>query len=452
MEDQKVLTAFVGDPVRDSIKQMKDSISKDLAEFRLMLLDVLGKNPTTTFEPPKTVMDAKLGKFCGDNSEAWIVQAEHYFTFYKIKEDQKLTVASFYFDGEALEWYQWLLRNNQLIDWPHFADKNQSQGEYEDTSLQVKTEGNENLLNQAKREIHNSEEIANLDLDDKEEDPLPLDLVVVDTNHASMHFPFDPGDVFVLDGTVEGGKLFNDMSNSKVGVQIGWHQLSQPLPKPPFSALLLDFIAQVDKLVEIAKEFDVDDFVIISGINSKTNGCLFAANFSRNRQLTTPAIAIMLQEWEDLKLRSECFIGNKEKHGCNWLIAVAMERFGGEVAVAMERFGGDGAFKTVHWYLKVDNFSFDGSERVTEYCRYHISSSPRGSFDPNSTLDDILSIPLFNTNAYSLADYVIMSFGREGIDAKKARSDEGIAGHIFTYLCHVSQQLNKNDIATSTII
>ncbi|KAM3327123.1 hypothetical protein P3S67_002249 [Capsicum chacoense] len=431
MEDQKVLKAFVDDPVRDSIKQMKDSFSKDLAEFRLMLQDVLGKNSTSTFEPPKTVMDAKLGKFRGDNSEAWIVQAEHYFTFYKIKEDQKLTVASFYFDGEALEWYQWLLRNNQLIDWPHFADK----GEYEDTSLQVKAEGAENLLNQAKREIHNSEEITNLYLDDKEENPFPLAF------HASMHFPFDPG-----------GKLFNDMSNSKVGVQIGRHQLSQPLPKPPFSALLLDFIAQVDKLVEIAKEFDVDDFVIISGINSNTNGCLFAANFSRNRQLATPAIAAMLQEWKDLKLRSECFIGNKEKHGCYWLIAVEMERFGREVAVAMERFGGEGAFKIVHWYLKVGNFSFDGSDRVTEYCRYHISSAPRVSFDPNSTLDDIFSIPLFNTNAYSLADYVIMSFGREGIDAKKAGSDENIAGHLFTYLCHVSQQLNKNDVATCTII
>lgn len=47
---------------------MKDSISKDLAEFRLMLLDVLGKNATTSFEPPKKVMDAKLGKFRGENS------------------------------------------------------------------------------------------------------------------------------------------------------------------------------------------------------------------------------------------------------------------------------------------------------------------------------------------------------------------------------------------------
>ncbi|PHT79009.1 hypothetical protein T459_17061 [Capsicum annuum] len=83
----------------------------------------------------------------------------------------------------------------------------------------------------------------------------------------------------------------------------------------------------------------------------------------------------------------------------------------------------------------MDNFSFDGSEHVNECCRYHISSALGASFDPNSTLNDILSIPLFNSNAYSLADYVIMLFGREGIDAKKGGSNEGIAGHLITYVC-----------------
>lgn len=34
MEDQKVLKIFVDDSLRDSIKEMKNSISKDLAEFR----------------------------------------------------------------------------------------------------------------------------------------------------------------------------------------------------------------------------------------------------------------------------------------------------------------------------------------------------------------------------------------------------------------------------------
>ncbi|KAH0727854.1 hypothetical protein KY290_003572 [Solanum tuberosum] len=68
-------------------------------------------------------MGAKLWQFRGENLEIWIVQAEHYFDFYSIEEDQKLTVASFYLDGEVLDWYRWLFRNNHLIDWPHFAAK-----------------------------------------------------------------------------------------------------------------------------------------------------------------------------------------------------------------------------------------------------------------------------------------------------------------------------------------
>lgn len=34
----------------------------------------------------------KFGRFCGDNPEAWIVQAEHYFEFYKIAENNKLSL------------------------------------------------------------------------------------------------------------------------------------------------------------------------------------------------------------------------------------------------------------------------------------------------------------------------------------------------------------------------
>ncbi|XP_059289209.1 uncharacterized protein LOC132042701 [Lycium ferocissimum] len=119
MEDQKLLKAF-GD---DSIQEMKDSISKDLVEFRSMLLEVLRKKTSTSFESRNTAMDAKLWQFQGENPEGWIFQAEHYFDFYKIEDDQKLTVASFYLDGEASKWYRWLFRNKQLLDWPHFADK-----------------------------------------------------------------------------------------------------------------------------------------------------------------------------------------------------------------------------------------------------------------------------------------------------------------------------------------
>ncbi|KAG5630174.1 hypothetical protein H5410_001891 [Solanum commersonii] len=118
MEDHRVLKDFVD----DSIREINDSIRKDLTEFCSMLLEVLG-GKVTSFEPQNTVTNAKLWQFRGKNPEAWIVQAEHYFDFHKIVEDQKLNVASFYLDGEALKWYQWRFRNNQLIDWPYFADK-----------------------------------------------------------------------------------------------------------------------------------------------------------------------------------------------------------------------------------------------------------------------------------------------------------------------------------------
>ncbi|KAH0742977.1 hypothetical protein KY290_030970 [Solanum tuberosum] len=119
MEDQKVLKAFVD----DSILELKNSISKDLAEFCSMLLEVLKEKDRTSSEPLNTIMDAKLWQFRGENPEAWIVQAEYYFDFYKIEKDQKLMVVSPYLDGEAFQWYQWLFRNNQLTNWPHLADK-----------------------------------------------------------------------------------------------------------------------------------------------------------------------------------------------------------------------------------------------------------------------------------------------------------------------------------------
>ncbi|KAH0709124.1 hypothetical protein KY284_010551 [Solanum tuberosum] len=95
MEDHRVLKASVDDSICDSIQEMKDSIHKDLTEFHLMLLEILEGKVMTSFEPQITV-NTKLWQFRGKNPEAWIVQAEHYFDFYKIEEDQKLNVASLY--------------------------------------------------------------------------------------------------------------------------------------------------------------------------------------------------------------------------------------------------------------------------------------------------------------------------------------------------------------------
>ncbi|KAH0728685.1 hypothetical protein KY284_004550 [Solanum tuberosum] len=64
-----------------------------------------------------------MGSFSGDNPLDWVIQREKYFTFYDILSEHKLSWASFYLDGEVLEWYSWLFRNKQLAGWDHFVDK-----------------------------------------------------------------------------------------------------------------------------------------------------------------------------------------------------------------------------------------------------------------------------------------------------------------------------------------
>lgn len=63
----------------------------------------------------------EMPRFYGDNPESWVFQAERYFDSYNISEDHKLSLASFYLDGEAREWYRWLFRNKQLSNWANFS-------------------------------------------------------------------------------------------------------------------------------------------------------------------------------------------------------------------------------------------------------------------------------------------------------------------------------------------
>ncbi|XP_049358495.1 uncharacterized protein LOC125823113 [Solanum verrucosum] len=111
MEDQIYRT------IEDSIKVVKDTWSKDLAEIRSMLRKLVGNLPMSK---SGTV---EFQRFCGENTELWISQAEHYFNFYEIAENNKLYLASSYLDGAALTWYRWLFQNKQLADWEHFAAK-----------------------------------------------------------------------------------------------------------------------------------------------------------------------------------------------------------------------------------------------------------------------------------------------------------------------------------------
>ncbi|OIT37926.1 hypothetical protein A4A49_22275 [Nicotiana attenuata] len=65
-----------------------------------------------------------LDRFSGSgNPESWLFRAERYFTYLGFTEKDWLPLPSFYLDGEALNWFNWLFRNKQFFDWTHFKAK-----------------------------------------------------------------------------------------------------------------------------------------------------------------------------------------------------------------------------------------------------------------------------------------------------------------------------------------
>ncbi|WMV10089.1 hypothetical protein MTR67_003474, partial [Solanum verrucosum] len=93
-------------------------------------------------------------------------------------------------------------------------------------------------------------------------------------------------------------------------------------------------------------------------------------------------------------------------------------------------------------YFEVNNSRFDESEHVMKYHLYHISSALGPPFDPNSNLDEILSIPLSDTTTYILVTYGNISFDRKWINAKEECNDKGITAPIS----HLSEVLLENMI------
>ncbi|CAL0329649.1 unnamed protein product [Lupinus luteus] len=67
--------------------------------------------------PPKL----QLTPFNGSNPLKWIFQAEQFLQLYMVAPEQRLSMISFYMQGEALNWFKWMCHNFQLSDWSSFT-------------------------------------------------------------------------------------------------------------------------------------------------------------------------------------------------------------------------------------------------------------------------------------------------------------------------------------------
>ncbi|KAG5616973.1 hypothetical protein H5410_016797 [Solanum commersonii] len=132
MEDQKLRIPY------DSINPRKDLWSKEMSGIRSILQGLVGKIATVRPQNKVPMYENRDLSPAPPIPKTWIFQAEHYFEFYEIAEKYKLSLASLYLDGEALEWYQWLFWNKHftvkvtsVIDYQsHFEDVLSGYGDF----------------------------------------------------------------------------------------------------------------------------------------------------------------------------------------------------------------------------------------------------------------------------------------------------------------------------------
>lgn len=64
----------------------------------------------------------EIPRFAGIDVLGLIFKINHfYFYFYNTPEEQRISIASFYIDGQALHWYQWMYNKGQLNLWSNFV-------------------------------------------------------------------------------------------------------------------------------------------------------------------------------------------------------------------------------------------------------------------------------------------------------------------------------------------
>jgi len=80
-------------------------------------------------------MKLEVPRFDGSDPEGWIFKITQFFEYHSTPDHERLTIASFYMEGLALAWFQWMHRSGQLSSWPtllHAIHARFSSSTYED--------------------------------------------------------------------------------------------------------------------------------------------------------------------------------------------------------------------------------------------------------------------------------------------------------------------------------
>src|ERR1044072_4143482 len=108
------------DPLADLTRQVA-SLSSQMELLRKQI-----DESTSSGSPPsqdntyRPRLKLDVPRFDGTDATGWIFKISQFFTYHQTADEERITIASFYLEGPALAWYQWMHRNHQLVSWPQF--------------------------------------------------------------------------------------------------------------------------------------------------------------------------------------------------------------------------------------------------------------------------------------------------------------------------------------------
>lgn len=110
------------DSIHSSLTSQIESLFDRLAAITLQPNNTPSPNPTAHIPPSPASryhhLKLDVPRFDDHDPLGWIFKISQFFDYQGIPELERLTIASFYMDGPALSWYQWMHRNGFFSSWP----------------------------------------------------------------------------------------------------------------------------------------------------------------------------------------------------------------------------------------------------------------------------------------------------------------------------------------------
>lgn len=72
-------------------------------------------SPSPTITPYRLKLE--VPRFNGTDPVGWLFKINQFFYYHATPKNKWLTIVSFYMDGPALAWYQWMTCNGQITSW-----------------------------------------------------------------------------------------------------------------------------------------------------------------------------------------------------------------------------------------------------------------------------------------------------------------------------------------------